>query len=133
MQNNPNYYFNLTTNYPETSITSRETKKTNDTDSSLLYNSSSSSFDNDNLSPVILDSLIYPSNNLTVNETQINIEKAQMFINKVLINEQNEISPLKIILNEDNRKKFGYCRRKSGYGIKINAKIAKKTKFHLNF
>jgi hypothetical protein len=87
----------------QSSITSRETKITNDTDSSLLYNSSSSSFDNDNLSPVILDSLIYPSNNLTVNETQINIEKAQMFINKVPINEQNEISPLKIILNEDNR------------------------------
>ena len=87
----------------QSSITSRETKKTNDTDSSLLYNSLSSSFDNDNLSPVILDSLIYPSNNLTVNETQINIEKAQMFINKVPINEQNEISPLKIIFNEDNR------------------------------
>ena len=86
----------------QSSFTSRGTKVTNDTDSSLLYNRSFS-LDNDTESPVILESLVYPSHELTLNETRVGIEKAQMFIKKVTINEENEISPLKIILGEDKR------------------------------
>jgi hypothetical protein len=87
----------------QSSFTSRETKITTDTDSSLVYNRSFTLDNNDTISHGILESLVYPSHDLTINETRVGVEKAQMFIKKVTINEENEISPLKIILGEDTR------------------------------